>query len=309
MEIKQMIAHKTNYGMMRRTSEIKYIVIHYTANDGDTALANARYFQTPNLSASAHYFVDDNSVYQSVLDNYVAYSVGAKSADTSKGGGKLYKIATNQNTLNIELCDTVKDGKIYPTQATIDRAVALTKELMDKYQIHVDKVIRHFDVTGKRCPAYWTDDSKWNAAFKSKLTQAEGWVHDNKGWWYRYKDGSYPKSCWKTIKGKDYYFKSDGYMASDEFIKSANYETVKKLYYVSKDGAWNGKSYKWMKDSAGWWLQENGGKWYAQSEWEFIDNEWYYFDSKGYMVTGTKTIDGKIYSFAPDGHMVGVKYS
>lgn len=309
MEKIKKLAHKSNYGAVRRVSDIKYIVIHYTGNDGDTALANARYFQTPGLSVSAHYFVDDNSVYQSVLDNYVAYSVGAKSADTSSGGGRYFKKASNANTLNIELCDTKKDGKIYPTQATIERAASLTKELMDQYQIPVENVIRHFDVTGKRCPAYWTDNTKWESEFKSKLAQAEGWVKDNKGWWYRYKDGSYPRSCWKTIKGKDYYFKADGYMASDEFIKSANYSVDKKLYYVAKDGSWNGKSYKWMKDSTGWWIQENGGKWYAQTEWELIDNKWYYFDSKGYMATGTKTIDGKIYSFASDGHMVGVKYS
>ena len=82
MEKKTVLAHKTNYGMMRKSSEIKYIVIHNTANDGDKAYNNARYFQTPGLTASAHYFVDDTTIYQSVLDNSVAYSVGAKTADT-----------------------------------------------------------------------------------------------------------------------------------------------------------------------------------------------------------------------------------
>ena len=307
MEKKTVLAHKTNYGMMRKVSEIKYIVIHYTANDGDKAYNNARYFQTPGLTTSAHYFVDDTTIYQSVLDNYVAYSVGAKTADTSKGGGKYWKQATNQNTLNIELCDTNKNGSIYPTQKTIDNAIALTKELMDKYQIPVERVIRHFDVTGKRCPAYWTDNSKWDAEFKNKLAQSEGWVQDNKGWWYRYKNGSYPKSCWKKINGKDYYFKTDGYMAADEYIKAQDYATTKKLYYVNKDGSWNGKAYRWMQDEKGWWLAEIGDKWYAKDEWALIANEWYYFNDKGYMVTGTKTIGGKIYSFDKSGRMVGMK--
>lgn len=42
---KTALAHKSNYGGSRSTSEIKYIVIHYTANDGDTDEANGKYFQ------------------------------------------------------------------------------------------------------------------------------------------------------------------------------------------------------------------------------------------------------------------------
>ncbi len=37
-------ASKANYGGTRALSTIKYIVIHYTANDGDTAISNAKYF-------------------------------------------------------------------------------------------------------------------------------------------------------------------------------------------------------------------------------------------------------------------------
>lgn len=132
----------------------------------------------------------------------------------------------------------------------------------------------------------------------------EGWQEDTKGWWYQYADGTYPKSCWKTIKGKEYYFKADGYMASDEYIKSSDYETNGKLYYVDKDGVWDGKVYKWEQDSKGWWLAQVKGKWYPKSQWAKIDGKWYYFNAKGYMQTGTKTIDGKIYSFRKDGSLV-----
>ena len=38
-------ADKSNYGSARSTSKIKYIVWHYTANDGDTDEANAKYFK------------------------------------------------------------------------------------------------------------------------------------------------------------------------------------------------------------------------------------------------------------------------
>lgn len=136
------------------------------------------------------------------------------------------------------------------------------------------------------------------------VEQVEGWQKDTKGWWYRYKDGSYPKSCWKTINGADYYFKADGYMASDEYIKSASYSTNGKLYYVDKEGKWDGYTYKWEKDNTGWWLARIKGNWYPKSSWAKIADKWYYFNDKGYMVTGTKTINGKIYSFRADGSLV-----
>lgn len=172
MKIENLIAHRSNYGQVRTRDQIKYIVIHYTANDGDKAWNNAKYFQSHGgLKASAHYFVDDNTIYQSVLDNYIAYSVGgAKWADCSKtGGGKYYGQCNNANSLNIELCDTVKNGAIYPTQATIETALELTRFLMKKYNITADRVIRHFDVNGKHCPAYWMDNTKWAREFHSKL--------------------------------------------------------------------------------------------------------------------------------------------
>ena len=177
-KLKKQLANKANYGEKRNTSSIKYIVIHYTAGDGDTDENNGKYFaNNDDIGASAHYFVDNDSVTQSVPDNYVAWSVGGNRYSNYKetGGAKFYNKCTNANSISIEICDAKKDGKIYPLQATIDNAIALTKELMKKYNIPVANVIRHFDVTGKSCPAYWcgTDakDKKWKTEFHDKLTE------------------------------------------------------------------------------------------------------------------------------------------
>ena len=40
---------------------------------------------------------------------------------------------------------------------------------MKKYNIDKAHVVRHFDVTGKACPAYWVDDKKWKKEFLDKL--------------------------------------------------------------------------------------------------------------------------------------------
>lgn len=166
------LAHPGNYGGARNASQIKYIVLHYTGNDGDKATNNARYFQSPGRGASAHYFVDDETVYQSVPDLSIAWSVGGnKYQDCAQtGGGSLYRIATNLNTLNIELCDTQKDGAVMASEKTMDNAVLLIQELMKKYKIPIDRVIRHFDVTGKKCPAYFVEETAW-AGFKARLSQ------------------------------------------------------------------------------------------------------------------------------------------
>ena len=167
---KTVLAHKSNFGGTRALSSIKYIVLHYTANDGDSDESNAKYFQAPGRNASAHYFVDDDSITQSVPDNFIAWSVGGKKyTDCGKtGGGKLYGAATNANSISIEMCDTQKDGKLQATEKTMKNAAALCMELMEKYKIDISRVIRHFDVNGKHCPAYFMDGTAWEE-FKSRL--------------------------------------------------------------------------------------------------------------------------------------------
>ena len=171
--MKKNLANKANYGGKRSTSSIKYIVIHYTSNDGDHDESNANYFHNNMLNpkASAHYFIDDDSVTQSVPDDYVAYSVGGnKWSDCSKtGGGKLYGVANNANSINLEMCDTKKDGTIKATEATMANTAEFCKKLMKKYGIDASHVIRHFDVNGKHCPAYFMNEKEW-AKFKARLT-------------------------------------------------------------------------------------------------------------------------------------------
>ena len=129
----------------------------------------------------------------------------------------------------------------------------------------------------------------------------DNWVLGEKGW--RYKVGNdVARNRWMTIEGKNYYFKANGYMASNEYIKSASYKVNGILYYVGRDGVWDGRNYKWFKDNTGYWLAEENGSWYARNSWARVDYKWYYFNSKGYMVHGKNyVIDGKKYYFNEDG--------
>lgn len=168
--IKEQLANSGNYGGSRNASQIRYLVYHYTGNDGDRAANNAKYFQNNIVKASAHYFVDDTTVWRSVPDLKVAWSVGgSKYANADKtGGGTMYGVITNTNSLSIEMCDTIRNSVYQASEATLANAAALGRALMEKYDIPIENVYRHFDVTGKHCPSYLVNAQKW-AEFKKRL--------------------------------------------------------------------------------------------------------------------------------------------
>lgn len=162
--MKYIPAHESNVSGTRTLNKIKYIVVHYTSNDGDKAKSNGKHFQKilPK-PASAHYFVDENEIIQSVLDNRIAKAVGGGKYANTKGGS-FYKICTNTNSISIELCNS----KYAVPEKVATRAVELIRELMGKYNIPLCRVIRHYDVTGKPCPAPLVDETEWKK-FKQRI--------------------------------------------------------------------------------------------------------------------------------------------
>lgn len=165
MNIKTDLANRANYGDARSINSIKYIVIHYTANDGDTDENNGAYFRNNAIETSAHYFVDSDSITQSVPDDYVAWHCGAIVYKHDK--------CRNANSIGIEICDDTKNGVIYPSAKTIANTIELVESLMKKYNIPKANVIRHYDVTSKICPAYWCGtkdkDAKWKSEFLDRI--------------------------------------------------------------------------------------------------------------------------------------------
>ena len=115
----------------------------------------------------------------------------------------------------------------------------------------------------------------------SSENDAQGtWKRDEKGWWFEFKDGTYPA----------------GEKTSDH--------NGEKLGWIQKDGKW------WAFGSDGYlksgWAQDNAsGKWYLidentgmQTSWHYdeSDQHWYYLDpASGAMLTGWQFINGKWY--------------
>ena len=165
MIIREHLASKTNY-TATGTRAIKYIVIHYTGNDGDTAFSNCKYFKGANRNASAHYFVDEQEVWRSVPDGDKAWHCG--------GSTYYHPACRNANALGIELCSRKdKNGNYYFKPETVELAVQLTRAKMAEYNIPAENVVRHYDVTHKICPAPFVHDETAWATFKAALITKE----------------------------------------------------------------------------------------------------------------------------------------
>ena len=160
--MKERFANETNYTKNQNPRKIRYIVIHFTANDGDTAAGNCNYFASANRNASAHYFVDEKEAMRSVKDGDTAWHCGAKK----------YKHAEcrNGNSIGIELCSR-KDaaGRYYFKAETVQNAIELTRSKMEEHGVPAERVLRHWDVTGKNCPAPFVENPQAWAEFKAAL--------------------------------------------------------------------------------------------------------------------------------------------
>ena len=151
MKIEFLEANPANFERSR-SSSIEWIVMHYTAaSRDDKAKNNALYFKNNVLESSAHYFVDDDEIYQSVKDEDTAYHCGAHQY--------VHPICRNNNSIGVEMCGHHKGDEIYASKETLFNAAKLVSELCNKYKIPLDHVIRHYDVTGKLCPIYWIDNN------------------------------------------------------------------------------------------------------------------------------------------------------
>lgn len=168
------------YNRTARSSKPTYIVVHYTGS-GTSAAGNAKnnciYFSGGNRNASAHYFIDDAHIFE--------YADPEKWACWHVGDGKGRYGITNANSIGIEVCN---NGGAY-TEAEIERLSWLVQELMSRFFINADHVVRHYDASRKLCPLYYAEhQDAWNALHAritgrqvEDMTPEEFWSYDING--------------------------------------------------------------------------------------------------------------------------------
>ncbi len=138
--------------------EVNGIVVHYTGNPGTTAAQNCSYFaslaETEETHASSHFVVGiSGEIIQCVPCNEIAYASNDRNVDT----------------ISIECCIPDETGKF--TTVTYDSLVQLVSWLMGRYELDIEDVIRHYDVTGKECPRYYVkNEDAWEQFHEDVLT-------------------------------------------------------------------------------------------------------------------------------------------
>ena len=153
--------HQIKYNRSNRGgTPIKYIVVHDTGNPsrGANATAHYNYFNGGDRSSSADFFVDDTQVL-CVNDYYKFYTWHC-------GDGKGKYGITNRNSVGIEFCINVDSDR----NKTLERTAQLVRELMQKLNIPIERVVRHYDASRKNCPQSMSGNgwAQWYK-FKEKL--------------------------------------------------------------------------------------------------------------------------------------------
>jgi len=147
----------------RLMTEVKYVVIHDTANNGEGADAEMhnRYIQNAT-NASWHYTVDDTEIYQHVPNREVAWHAG-----DSEG---------NNHGIGIETC--IQVGVDY--NVVMRKTAKLTSELLNEFDLSLFNVKQHYDFSGKDCPHVMRASNRWNEFLELvaieylAITQLEG---------------------------------------------------------------------------------------------------------------------------------------
>ena len=219
MNIKEMPANASNYTKGRKQS-VQYIVVHYTANNGDRAESNGKYFQQPNRNASAHYFVDENDVVQSVKDSDTAWHCGAKNYKHNK--------CRNDNSIGVEMCsEKDSSGQYYINEETQKKALEVVKWLMEKYGVPLENVLRHYDVTGKLCPEPFVRNQVQWLDFKGRLAGQQ--KEEETEMIYNYIDENMPQWARETVQK----LVDKGYLKGNEKGELGLNDTMLKIFVVN----------------------------------------------------------------------------
>jgi len=152
-----------NHAPRTRTLPIKYIVMHYLGvpNADNPYLYNGGY--------GGHYNVTRTGKIYKAVDPRKGVVWHCGGGLQGSGGHTFYGKCTNYNSIGIEcgVCadtdakDLSGDSYLwYFTEETQEAAAWLVAQLMKEYDIDIDHVIRHYDVTGKCCPNPYVLDNK-----------------------------------------------------------------------------------------------------------------------------------------------------
>ncbi len=147
----------------KKLGKVKGIVVHYTANPGTTAQQNRDYFEglkdSKTTYASSHFIIGiDGEIIQCIPSSEIAYASNER----------------NEDTLSIECCHKDETGEF--SRETYDSLVHLVAWMCGKFDLTTRDIIRHYDVTGKKCPLYYVEHQD---AWEQFLVDVETYIKEH----------------------------------------------------------------------------------------------------------------------------------
>ena len=162
MDIKEMFLTPSKFNRTQRKIKPTAIAWHYVGNPNTSALANRNYFESLKSGksnskgkvtyASSHFIIGlKGEILQLIPEDELSFCTNQ----------------ANSYTISIECCHPDNTGKF--TEETYRSMIWLGKYLMKKHGIK--KNIRHFDVTGKKCPKWFVSKPQEWQKFKKRLEE------------------------------------------------------------------------------------------------------------------------------------------
>ena len=280
---------------------------HYTGfatQNGDTYY----YLEGTKLTSqwkyihNQYYYFNENGQKQTntLIDGYVMDEDGimARNRFVTINGNRYFADehgkAVNSNWKKI-------DGKWYSFK---DNGVLRQNEFYDYYYLKAD---------GTMADNEWVFDKYYNSYFYIKpggayasrewkdsyylkaggyMAKSEFVYDDNyKATYYFEESGQYVGGKWIEVNGKKYHFQKDGVLETNKWIGN---------YYVKSDGAMAKNEWFFDKNYGSYFYLGDNGKYIGGNRWYQVDGDWYYFIADGQMAT-RKWIDS--YYVKEDGRM------
>ena len=240
-----------------------------------TAQRCGEFFRDSTRNASSNYGIgNDGTIMCYVDEDNAAWT----SADWDN----------DNRAITIEVSNSQMGGDWPISDAAYDSLIKLCADICNRYGIipvyngqKWASFTEHKMFANTACPGPYIHNLLANQKIIMDVRNAMAgqWIKDDKGWWYKRTDGSWPKSQWELIKSKWYYFGDDGYMKTGWVFHKGYW-----FYLDEADGFMHTGWVKWKnkKDQENWYYLDDNGAMYADTFLK-ISGKWYAFDKGGRM--------------------------
>lgn len=148
-------------------NKVTKIAVHYVGGAGSTARNTRDYFESLKdqiPDSTGKWWVNKDGSYRTYKGEKVGIRYVSSHFVVGLNGEVIqcipldeWSYCTNQAngySISIECCHPDSTGKF--NEATEQSLAELCAYLLEKFGLGVDDIIRHYDVTGKQCPLYWS---------------------------------------------------------------------------------------------------------------------------------------------------------